>query len=129
MIQEFVNRFTENKEKVKKQLRGKVISSYEEIVKIAISSLEDRNSDYEYDIDSSRIHSVDDGDYQGTILFVIAAKGYQPSDYWYVKFSYGSCSCCDTLQGINDECDDEKTRIESYITLMLHIIQNLKKME
>ena len=36
-----------------------------------------------------RIHRIDDGDYQGTLVFVIGGKGYQLSTYWYVKVSYG----------------------------------------
>ena len=33
---------------------------------------------------------------------MIPEEGYQPSDYWYVRVSYGSCCGCDTLQSITD---------------------------
>jgi hypothetical protein len=84
--------------------------------------------------DPTRIHQIDDGDYQGTLLFVIAASGYQPSDYWYVKVGYGSCSGCDTLQaidgygGYSDEAPS-KDQVDDYMTLALHIIQGLKSMQ
>ena len=63
-------------------------------------------------------------------MFVIAARGYQPSDYWYVKISYGSCSGCDTLEAIRAYSDDPPTpeQIDDYLTLALHIVQGLKKM-
>lgn len=57
-----------------------------------------------------RIHQIDDGDYQGTLIFVIGAGGYQPSRYWYVKVGYGSCSGCDTLQAIRGYEDDAPTK-------------------
>ena len=78
-----------------------------------------------------RIHKIDDGDYQGTLLFVIAAKGYQPSKYWAVSVGYGSCSGCDTLEGIKSDGDygesPNKQQIADYMTLALHIVQGLKQ--
>ena len=82
-------------------------------------------------IDPERIHQIDDGDYQGTLLFVIAARSYQPDDYWFVKVGYGSCSGCDTLQAINYSLDDNPPtddQVSQYMTLALHIVQGLKFM-
>jgi hypothetical protein len=80
--------------------------------------------------DPERIHEIDDGDYQGTLLYVIGARGYQPSDYFYVKVRYGSCSGCDTLQGIREyqETPPREDQIKDYMTLALHIVQGLKKL-
>ena len=109
--------------------------SYTELVKsvIEILSLDEGDPDFycEHHPDPKRIHLIDDGDCQGTQVFVIAATGYQPSDYWYVKISYGSCSGCDALQGIGYYSDDEKpseSQVEQYMTLALHVVQGLKKM-
>lgn len=128
MIQEFVNRFMDKKPELEAILKVKHPENYEELVKSVVLIL----ADDEYDsIDPERIHSIDDGDYQGTLLFVIAAKGYQPSDYWYVKVGYGSCSGCDALQAINDYSSEPPTdeQVKDYMGLALNIVQGLKKMD
>ena len=81
--------------------------------------------------DLERIHRIDDGDYQGTLVFVIGGKGYQLSTYWYVKVSYGSCSGCDTLEAIREYGGDlpKPQQVEDYMKLALHIVQGLNKME
>ena len=62
---------------------------------------------------------------------MIAAGGYQPWEYWYVKVGYGSCSGCDTLEGIRDYPDEPPTKeqIDAYMTLALHIVQGFKSMQ
>lgn len=90
------------------------------------------NNYEDYDLpDPNRIHEINDGDHQGTLLYVIPAFGYQPNDYWYVKINYGSCSGCDTLEAIktyNDEPPTEE-QIKSYMQLALNIVQGLKSMQ
>ena len=127
MIQEFVNRFMERKEQLE-QAFSKHPENYAEIVKNVITAISDEDT-YD-DPDPERIHQIDDGDWQGTLVYVIAAKDYQPSDYWYVRVSYGSCSGCDTLERIKDYSDDTVTvdQLSQYMTLALHIVQGLKKM-
>jgi hypothetical protein len=128
MIQGFVNRFLSDDGQA--QLRAafaKHPEDYTAIVKavVQVVSVEDYD-----DPDPERIHRIDDGDYQGTLVFVIAAKGYQPSDYWYVKVGYGSCSGCDTLQSISNYSDAPPTeeQVKEYMTLALHVVQGMKKM-
>ena len=128
MIQEFVDKFMAEKDKLAQIFREKRPEDYKELVAAVISVI---GGDDEYELpDKNRIHQIDDGDYQGTLVFVIAARGYQPSDYWYVKVWYGSCSGCDTLQGISGYSDDPPTdeQINDYMTLALHVVQRLKKM-
>lgn len=129
MIQEFVNRYMERKDLLAATF-AKHPDSYSEIVKNVISVITDNEAYSGFNPDPKRIHLIDDGDYQGTLVFVIGAKGYQPSDYWYVKVGYGSCSVCDTLQSISDYSDDPPTdrQLKDYMTLALHIVQGLKKM-
>jgi hypothetical protein len=128
MLMDLLSRYDDKKE----ELRAKMAAahpSYEDIVKYVIEAVSDPD---EYDsLDPERIHVIDDGDYQGTLLFIIAAKGYQPSKYWAVYVGYGSCSGCDTLQAIQDsgawgEKPNEK-QINDYMTLALHIVQGLKE--
>ena len=81
------------------------------------------------DPDPNRIHEIDDGDYQGTLVYVIAAKDYQPDDYWYVKIGYGSCSACDTLEAIRNFSDEKPTpeQVEGLYDLGIAYCARVKK--
>ena len=124
MDKRFCDRLIAKKDKVIARFQKKQPSDYKDIVKTVIKAISDKNQ-YD-DPDYNRIHEINDGDYQGTLLYVIGSKGYQPSDYWFVKVSYGSCSGCDTMQAIADSNEDQA---EQYWTLALHVCQGLKKME
>jgi hypothetical protein len=128
MIQDFVNRFEAKRDELEATFRGKHPDAYVDVVKAVVTAL---HSDKYGSIDPERIHQIDDGDYQGTLLFVIAASGYQPSDYWYVKVGYGSCSGCDTLQAISKYSSKPPTdeQVRDYMTLALHVVQGLRKMD
>lgn len=127
MITTFVDRFMANKPQLEGAFAKKHPESYKELVGEVVKLI--TSGDYD-DIDPERIHEIDDGEYQGTLLYVIAAKGYQPSEYWTVKVGYGSCSGCDTLQSIHSYSDDPPTKeqIEEYMTLALHIVQEIKEL-
>ena len=138
MIKKFVNRFMKAKPELKKKFSEDFVHSYADIVKITLSAIainfedepeESEDDQYYPDLDTNNIHEIDDGHYQGTKLFVIPEYGYQPSTYYAVFVSYGSCSCYDTLQGISDfGMDDKPTKenVKDYMTLALHIVQGLK---
>ena len=129
MIKEFVDRWESKKSELSGSVSEKLPESYESLVKEVVKIL--TTNDYSGSPDSKRVHVIDDGDYQGTQVFVIGATGYQPSDYWYVKMSYGSCSGCDTLQDIQSESYEGKpieSQIKGIMTMALHIVQGLKKM-
>lgn len=127
MIQEFIDRFMASKPVLEAQFRAKHPDNYKEIVKAVIGTV--AGDDYNK-MDVERIHELNDGDYQGTLVYVIGAAGYQPDDYWYVKVSYGSCSGCDTLEGIREYSSEPPTdeQVRDYMTLALHVVQGLKKM-
>lgn len=136
MIEEFTKRWFSHNHMVREQFEKQIPNSYMDIVQAVVAMLHDED-DYG-SIDPNRIHEIDDGDYQGTLLYVIGASSCQPSDYWYVKVSYGSCSACDTLQAITSgewacDTDEEKAAwkketVDKLMTLALHIVQRLKKM-
>ena len=132
MIKEFVERWESRKETLRAMIVKAPPDSYGTLVKQVVEILqEEEYHNGDESPDPERVHTIDDGDYQGTLLFVIGAKGYQPEHYWYVKVGYGSCSGCDTLQsisGYSDEPPDEE-QIKDYMTLALHIVQGLKVME
>ncbi|MBU6488276.1 MAG: hypothetical protein KGQ57_10655 [Burkholderiales bacterium] len=131
MIEQFVTRWEANKAAIRAEFEAKHPHGYIDVVRAVIRHI---NSDGLYsDPSPDRIHQIDDGDYQGTLVFVIAAAGYQPSDYWYVRMSYGSCSVCDALQSIKDYSDEDdppsEEQVDRYMTMALHIVQRLKKMD
>lgn len=128
MIKEFIERFEANKHTLRAKFEASHPDDYTAIVKGVIECVQGNR---EYDSPSpDRIHVIDDGDYQGTLVYVIAAGGYQPDDYWYVKVGYGSCSGCDTLEDIRNYSDEAPTesQVSNYMTLATHILQGLKKM-
>lgn len=130
MIKDFIERFEENKGLLREDFARAHPENYLAIVKAVVNAVRAAD-EYEGDQPSpERIHEIDDGDYQGTLVYVIGAGGYQPSDYWYVKVYYGSCSGCDTLEGIRDYGDGTPNagQIDEYMTLATHILQGLKRM-
>jgi hypothetical protein len=130
MIKEFVDIFQNNSDKLREVFKLKHPGNYENIVKSIIELIASKLENYDSP-DPERIHVIDDGDYQGTLLFVIAGKGYQPSNYWYVKVGYGSCSGCDTLESIRSWPDDgvSDEQVKDYMQLALNIVQELKPMQ
>jgi hypothetical protein len=136
VIKEFVQIWDKKKDDLQLSFMEKHPNGYEDIVKQVIELIGSDDHGilgYGGQPDPDCIHVINDGDYQGTLLFVIAAKGYQPSTYWYVKVGYGSCSGCDTYQSIRDSggWNDTPTeeQVRDYMTLALHIIQELKLMD
>jgi hypothetical protein len=81
--------------------------------------------------DSERITVIDNGDYQGTQLFLIPCKTYQPCEYEYLMtyVGYGSCSGCDTLKAIQDWGDKLLTekQVKDFMTLCKDILTNTIK--
>lgn len=128
MIQEFVKKWEEKKHLLRERYAKERPDDYMDIVRNVVEILHDEN-DYG-SIDPKRITEINHGSYQGTLVFVIASSDYQPDNYWYVRVYYGSCSGCDTLQAIQG-WDDEisKKEIDGYMTLSLHIVQRLKRMD
>lgn len=130
MIEEFTKLWFAHKDEVRAVFKDKHPSDYKELVQAVAQMLHDHTDGY-YKIDPRRIHEINDGDYQGCLVYVIASTGYQPSDYWYVRVYYGSCSGCDTLQAIQGYSSEAPTeaQLDQYEALALHIIQGLKPMQ
>lgn len=131
MIDEFVAAWEKRRNEVEAVFFEKHPEEYIDVVRAVVSILSDAY-DYDYESpDPSRIHEINDGDYQGTLLYVVGANSYQPSVYWWVMVDYGSCSGCDALEGIRSCGDDPPTagQVEQYMTLALHIVQKLKRLD
>ena len=82
---------------------------------------------------SKTITQVDNGDYQGTLLFLIPRNTYQPAEYDYLitYVGYGSCSGCDTLLGIQNYEDCaylNEQQIKDFMTLSKDIVMNMRRL-
>ena len=139
MIKEFVTAWDKNKDKLKEYIKTHdqdEYDSYKDLVKLLFDIVinpeaehwrDDDNCRFWHRFDTNNIHEIDDGDYQGSLIFLLYGDSYQPSpsDYVYTSVYYGSCSGCDTLLGINDYVgglpSDEQ--VDDYMTLLLHLLQ------
>ncbi len=131
MIAKFVERFNLNKEQLAGKLQMKHPEDYAELVRWVIEIITEEEGYVALAPDPDRVHVIDDGDCRGTLVFVVAEKGYQPSDYWYVLVDYGSCCGCDTLQAIKGYDDDgslDEQQVKDYLGLALNVVQGLKLM-
>ena len=127
MIKEFVKIFKDNEKKLEKIFTKKFPDDYDEIVKTVVKLLHCELINEWEKPNYKNIHEIDDGDYQGTKLYIIPQDSYQPSTYWSVFIYYGSCSGCDALEDAFDR--DDKTKLKIVMSLALHIVQGLKKLE
>ena len=129
MITKFVEAFDARREELREVFRESPPNSYSEIVRAVgerckpTGALETSNLP-----DPARVHEIDDGDYQGTLVYVIGAYGYQPSTYWFVMIGYGSCSGCDALQAAR-YCGDDEERTNEIMTLAVHVLQGMREMK
>lgn len=128
MIQQAVDNWEANKALLELTLQQVHPENYKILVTWVLQTIKD---DDELDFDWERMVEIDHGHYQGMLVFVIPETGYQPYQYWYLKIQYGSCSVCDTLEGIRNYNDNPPNldQVKEYMTLALHIVQNLKEME
>lgn len=76
--------------------------NYIDLVKFTFETIFNKNScvDDDFTLNLDRITGIDDGNYQGTLLYMIPFDKYQPSahEYFLTNIYYGSCSGCDALQ-------------------------------
>ena len=130
MIQEFVNAFMKNKESCKTKLQERHPDNYEDMVRIVLETINEKEDTLHKKPNSFRIHEIDDSEYQGVLLFIIPENTFQPINYWAVKVLYGSCSASDVLQNIKGSCSAKtptEEQLDDYMSLALHIVQGLKK--
>lgn len=87
--------------------------SYDYLVRLVVQDILNSGKsckDYRRGLwDNTRIHKIDDGEYSGTLLYLIPRCNYMPDvfDYIYTFVYYGSCSYCDLLLGIVEPWDQE----------------------
>lgn len=105
--------------------------TYKDIVKMTFDVI--CNDDKKNNIlDCKHITQIDNGHYQGTLIYLIPFDTYQPTegDYLMTYVRYGSCSGCDTLMAIRNHGEEgllSAKQVKDFLTLSLHILQNTIK--
>lgn len=133
MLKYCLERWDKNKNKLESELRRRTDLNdcvYIDLVKMVVRII---FSDDQYSLswDYKNITEIDNGDYQGTLLFLIPKKCYQPdeSEYLMTYVGYGSCSGCDTLQAIQNWGTGRLTeqQVKDFMALCKDIVTNTIK--
>lgn len=136
MIKYALKKWDENKDALRNAIQQtekdkRCFWDYNDIVKLVCRYIFNENvSDEDPMINADGITMIDNGDYQGTLIFMLPFDTDQPAEYEYLMtyVGYGSCSGCDTLQSIqaDDEDDDEteKDLVDSYLSICKDIVSN-----
>lgn len=136
MLKIMVSQWDKNKDELRKVLAERTdlnSCKYIDLVKTTFEVIYNNGLDeYSFDLlNLNDIHEIDDGDYQGTLLYLIPFKTYQPCEYEYLMtyVGYGSCSGCDTLQSIQGYEDEKLTdrQVDDFMTLCKDILTNTIK--
>ena len=140
MIKFCLKKWEQNKGLLEKELRTRTdlnTCDYDLLVKLVVHNIfNDGETENHYDFggakyDPEKITEIDNGDYQGTLLFLIPSNNYQPSESEYLMtyVGYGSCCGCDTLQGIQDwgETVLTENQVKDFMDLCRGIVQNTIK--
>jgi len=125
MIEKFVNNFMTRKNLLRNKFTRHP-KDYGELVKWVIEVIGDDKLDFD------KIHEIDDGNYEGMLVFIIPEKSLLPYHYWATSVSYGTCGGCDTLEeirengslGENAELSEQQK--DDYMALSLHLVQKLR---
>lgn len=136
MIKEFVERWDKYKEYLEKyfrKTRQEEYSEYQDIVKALFEEVINKEEINGYKFNLECMTVIDNGDYQGTQIFIIPLDVYQPdvNSYVITNTYYGSCSGCDTLLAIDsyDGGIPNEEQVKDYMELSLHLLQKCKWLE
>lgn len=130
MIKIMKDRWSKNNGKLREALAERTDLNecgYKDLVKLTFQYIFNSTSDELCSdaLDVEHITEIDDGDYQGTLIYMIPFDTYQPSagEYLMTFVSYGSCSGCDTLQAIQDYGEGKLT--ESQLNDFMSLCKDL----
>lgn len=137
MIKEYIEKFRTNKHLLREYFASTDQNEYGDYLAILKKIIEiciyEKYTDDEFDTD--RITEIDDGDYSGTLLYLIPRDMYEPAEYDYLTtwVDYGSCCVCDTLQAIQSRSSNYKSpwlptekQVDEYMTLALHMVEHME---
>lgn len=130
MIKFAIQQWDKNKSELEKHYRSLETFNDLEYKDIVVNLVRFIYTDNIYEFNSEAITEIDNGDYQGTVLYMIPRKTYQPDEYDYLLTytNYGSCSGCDTLMSIQESwVTNREEQINDLMELSLHLVQNTIK--
>lgn len=131
MIKFALRKWNENQDALEQHIRkDRKLSTceYEYLVKLVVRYIFNGGAEeWEEKWNENQIIVVDNGDYQGTQLFLIPKDRYQPgeNDYLMTFVDYGSCSVCDTLMAIQDyleKAEPTEQQVSDYMTLCRDLV-------
>ena len=136
MLKYCVQQWDKNKDKLRsaiQQDKNLQDCEYGYLVKLVVNHIFNGNDDeMALRWDANSITEVDNGSYQGTILWMIPLDTYQPDegDYLLTFVNYGSCSGCDTLLHlqsvmVGNKLDDQIVR--GFMSLCKDLVCNTIK--
>ena len=127
MISEIIADFEANKNRIKGKLSEVHPSDYTQLVLWVFGCIGATGNDnwLRAKPDLDRIMVINNGGYQGNQLFIAPERN--GDGFYLVCVGYGSCSGCDTLEGIRKYQEGRPTiqQTEDYMTLCLHIAQKI----
>ena len=135
MIKFCKNQWNANRERLEEALREDtqlIKCDYKYLLSLVVTYILNPGLvDFEQGWSAENITVVDDGNYQGTLMFLIPKDCYQPeeSEYLLTFVNYGSCSVCDTLMGIQGFDDSKPTeqQLIDYMVLCKDLVMNMVK--
>ena len=133
MDMEIVRLWDSAKATIKEEISKRVyeddwtIYDYDGLLTLVLECMLSYDYEDEFAFDTEKISVIDNGDYQGAMLFIIPKNEYQTNNYWMTWTGYGSCSYCDVMQGIAYDDETSEQKIDDLMTLGLHMIQRIKK--
>jgi len=97
--------------------------NYKDLLVLLIEEVINPELDDYKKLDTENITEIDDGDYQGTQIYLIPEKTYQPyiNEYIITHNYYGSCSGCDALLAAEN--------VKHIKRICLNLLQNMKWLE
>ena len=101
MIEQVIKQWDANKERLEQYFKTTAMSqyySYDDIIREIIVDVLNHGDNGMNICEDFRV--IDDGDYQGTRIYILRIDDYQPNvgEYIVTHTYYGSCSGCDTLR-------------------------------
>ena len=131
MLKILVRKWDENKDKLQQELSTREslkLYEYKDLVKLTFEVIYNIDEVWDHNqLDLDRITEIDNGDYQGTLLYLIPFDSYQPSESEYLMtyVGYGSCSGCDTLKSIRGEFPDDDKLTESQVKAFMNLCKDI----
>lgn len=126
MIDKFVKTFMEHKRELRQKFT-KHPDSYFDVVKAVVELLNEYSEGKQLP-SPNKIKEISYGSYRGDYVYLISDNNEK--SIWVVKVEYGTCSHCDTLTEIKELSygkEPTEEQKDHYMTLALHIIQDMKQ--